>query len=125
MILLFFECVLALFVIAVIVGLFVSDENIEKATINSIFTGVGGIGIGILILIIGFFTAGTGNETVYHYENTSGDTVHYIGSENNFSTMGLGFFIGLFSLVAIFLFPIGMLAGVGLKDKITGKFKKK
>lgn len=118
---LFFKCALAIFVVAVVVGLFLSDKGIENATTYSIFTGVGGIGIGILVLIIGFFTSNTGRETVYHYENTSGDTVHYIGNEHDYSTMQIGFFIGLLSLAAIFLFPIGMLIGIGIKEKIGSK----
>lgn len=115
---LFFKCVLAMFLVAVVVGLFLSDKSIENATKYSIFTGVGGIGIGILVLIFGFFTARTGRDTVYSYENTHGDTVRYIGNEYDWSTMDIGFFISLLSLAAVFLFPIGMLIGISISEKI-------
>ena len=118
---LFFKCVLVIFVIAAIVGAFVPDESTEKATKYILYTGAGGICLGILVMIVGFFTSNTGRETVYHYENTHGDTVHYIGNEYNYSTMQWGLFIGLLCFVSMFLIPIGMIAGTAIKDKITKK----
>ncbi len=118
---LFFKWVLILFAVAVVIGMFVPEESFDKVTQYSIFTGAGGVCLGILIFIIGLFTGGTGRDTIYSYENLQGQTVHYVGPEVTITTSMTGIFIGVLSFVMCFLLPIGILAGAGIR----GKFKKK
>lgn len=113
---LFFICCIAVFVIAVILGVALPDNTMDGILEKSGFVMVGGIPLGIIIFVVGLFT-NTGQYEQQSYEDWHGNTVTYMADKLS-DRIWLGIFIGLFSIAAPIVFGLGAVAGQGLRGRL-------